>query len=130
MKNYFTLTKNELSKSYRRACWDIVHIFECDSGPTDMFDKVTKDIADRFPDLPCSYTAKEYLIRDGIGNRFCTFVLKAEREQIINVMQYVISYAQQHDLVLLTADYLYRPDGTMEYFSKVVESVFPPTEKW
>lgn len=44
-------------------------------------------------DLPCSYTAKKYLMSDGIGNRFCTFVIKAEREQIIEVMRYVISYA-------------------------------------
>ena len=41
-----------------------------------------------------------------------------------------LSPMQQHDLAMLTADYLYRPDGTMVYFSKVAESVFPPTEKW
>lgn len=133
MKEYFTIVDNNLSVSYRKACWQILKLFENDNiGNKDKFKKIVMDITERFPELSHTFTmaSKNYVVADCIGNCFVTFVIDAERARIIEVLEYAIFYAQQNNLLLLVADYLYRPDGTMHYFSKIRESRFPPTDRW
>lgn len=133
MKCYFTIVKNNLSESYRKACWEICGYFNDtnDFGDeNEYFTDVAKDIISKFSELPQAYTSENYFIADSIKNNYVTFTINAKRTKIIEIIQYVIQYAQQHNLVLLVADYLYHPDGTMAYFSKIRESAFPPTEKW
>lgn len=133
MKEYFTIVDNNLSGSYRKACWQILKLFENDSmGSKEEFKKIAMDITEQFTELShtLAKTSRNYVVADCIGNCFVTFVIDAERARIIEILEYAIFYAQQNNLLLLVADYLYRPDGTMQYFSKISESRFPPTDKW
>lgn len=130
MKNHFTIVKNNLSESYRKACWEICRLLSTNEEAGLEFERIANDIIEKFPELPQSYRYEEYLIPDTIGNNYVTFTINADRNKIIEVMQEIILYAQQQGVLLLTADYLYRPDGTMIYFSKVKNSAFPPTDRW
>ncbi len=133
MKKYFTIVENNLSPSYKKACWEIFKLLEHDSKTNnDKFTKVATDITNQFPELfhTNASTSKNYIVADDIGDHYASFIIDAEKTKIIESIQYAISYAQRNNLLLLTADYLYRPDGTMIYFSKVRESQFPPTDKW
>ncbi|MEF9839341.1 MAG: hypothetical protein RR705_00045 [Lachnospiraceae bacterium] len=133
MKCYFTIVENILSESYRKACWEIWNYFENRDDNRDSKQKfvdATGDIIGEFPEMARSNAAGYYIIADDISGNYATFTIEADRVKTCEIMQFVIRYAQQHNLILLAADYLYRPNGTMCYFSKVKESIFPPTEKW
>lgn len=132
MKSYFTIVENNLSPSYKKACWEIAKLFETD-GKTNLevFSRAAEDITSRFPELHHTdgKAAQNYLAPD-IGERFVSFSIDADRKKIIEVMRYVIAYTQQNNFLLLAGDYLYYPNGTMTRFSKVTESKFPPSDEW
>lgn len=133
MKCFFTIVENSLSESYRKACWEICRYFNEKNNlgiHKEVFEGMAKDIICEFPELSQSYTSECYFVVDSINTNYATFTIMAQRTKIIEIMQYVIQYAQHHNVVLLVSGYLYRPDGTMAYFSKIKESAFPPIEKW
>ncbi len=124
--------ENNLSPSYKKACWEIFKLFDSDSKINiEVFSKVAEDIKSRFPELHHTdgKATQNYLAPD-IGERFANFTIDAQREKIIEIMQYAMAYAQQNGFLMLAADYLYYPDGTMVRFSKVAESKFPPIDEW
>lgn len=139
MKYNFTFAGNCSAFSCWNNGWEIYEFFNCICSQrhadkktvNHVFVDAVSAVVRQFPELhhvPAS--SADYLGADSISDRHVTFTVNASKEQIIEVMQFALSYAQEHDLVLAAGSCLYFPDKSMIRFFKAEESRFPPVENW
>lgn len=139
MKYNFTFAGSSPALFCRKTGCEIYDFFNCICSQrhadkktvNPVFVDAVSAVVRQFPGLhhvPAS--SADYLVADSISDQYVTFTVNASKEQIIEVMQFALSYAQDHDLVLAAGSCLYFPDKSMIRFFKAEESRFPPVENW